>query len=91
MVWTHAICGHIKSDYCHFRNVVYNNFPTLTPTTVQIEQTAQAILGARNLYPNHNLVDLCDETAHALRATQDLLTKPPCHYMQTYGSSMTKT
>lgn len=45
-------------------DVVYNNFPWPTPTDAQkakIEQTAQAILDARALYPDSSLADLHDE------------------------------
>ncbi len=65
MAWTRAICGRIKSDYRYSKDVVYNNFPWPTPTDKQkflIEQTAQAILDARALYPDASLVDLYDET-----------------------------
>ena len=45
-------------------NIVYNNFPWPAPTEQQkakIEQTAQAILDARALYPDSSLADLYDE------------------------------
>ena len=60
-----AVCGRIKSDYRYSKDVVYNNFPWPTPTAEQkgkIEQTAQAILDARALYPDSSLADLYDET-----------------------------
>lgn len=44
--------------------IVYNNFPWPKPTDTQkakIEQTAQAILDARALYPDSSLADLYDE------------------------------
>ena len=65
MAWTRAVCGRIKSDYRYSKDVVYNNFPWPTPTDAQkekIEQTAQAILDARALYPDSSLADLYDET-----------------------------
>ncbi len=65
MAWTRAVCGRIKSDYRYSKDVVYNNFPWPTPTDTQkakIEQTAQAILDARALYPDASLADLYDET-----------------------------
>ncbi len=65
MAWTRAVCGRIKSDYRYSKDVVYNNFPWPTPTDAQkakIEQTAQAILNARALYPDASLADLYDET-----------------------------
>lgn len=64
MAWVRAICGRIKSDYRYSNDVVYNNFPWPTPTDAQkakIEQTAQAILDARTLYPDSSLADLYDE------------------------------
>lgn len=64
MAWTRAVCGRLKSDYCYSKDIVYNNFPWCTPTEKQkakIEQTAQAILDARALYPDSSLADLYDE------------------------------
>ena len=66
MAWTRAVCGRLKSDYRYSKDVVYNNFPWPTPTDEQkakIEQTAQAILDARALYPDCSLADLYDEVA----------------------------
>lgn len=64
MAWVSVVCGRIKSDYRYSKDIVYNNFPWPTPTDVQkakIEQTAQAILDARTLYPDCSLADLYDE------------------------------
>ena len=64
MAWMRAVCGRLKSDYRYSKDVVYNNFPWPTPTDAQkakIEQTAQAILDARALYPDSSLADLYDE------------------------------
>lgn len=64
MSWMRAIGGRLKSDYSYSINVVYNNFPWPEPTNQQrqkIEQTAQAILDARELYPDSSLADLYDE------------------------------
>ena len=66
MAWMRAVCGRIKSDYRYSKDVVYNNFPWCNPTEEQkrnIEQTAQAILDARALYPDCSLADLYDEVA----------------------------
>ena len=55
----------MKSDYRYGGDIVYNNFPWPEPTEAQrekIEQTAQAILDARALYPDASLADLYDET-----------------------------
>ena len=64
MAWMRAVAGRLKSDYS-YSPAVYNNFPWPTPTDKQrtvIEQTAQAILDARALYPDASLADLYDET-----------------------------
>lgn len=64
MAWMRVVCGRLKSDYRYSAEIVYNNFPWPTPTEEQktkIEQTAQAILDARALYPDSSLADLYDE------------------------------
>ena len=66
MAWMRTVCGRLKSDYRYSKDIVYNNFPWPTPTDGQkakIEQTAQAILDARALYPDCSLADLYDEVA----------------------------
>ena len=66
MAWMRAVCGRLKSDYRYSKDIVYNNFPWCTPTAEQkkrIEETAQAILDARGLYPDSSLADLYDEVA----------------------------
>ena len=64
MAWVRAICCRLKSDYSYTVNDVYNNFIWPAPTEQQkakIEQTAQAILDARALYPDSSLADLYDD------------------------------
>lgn len=64
MAWTRVTCMRLKSDYSYSKDIVYNNFPWPNPTDAQkakIEQTAQAILDARALYPDASLADLYDE------------------------------
>ena len=93
MAWMRTVAGRLKSDYRYSKDVVYNNFPWCDPTDAQkaaIEITAQAILDARNLYPDSSLADLYDE-----------LTMPPelrkAHQendravMQAYGMSIKNT
>lgn len=93
MAWVRTVCGRLKSDYRYSKDIVYNNFPWCDPTPEQkakIEQTAQAILDARALYPDCSLADLYDE-----------LTMPPelrkAHQnndkavMQAYGFSLKMT
>lgn len=64
MAWVRAVCGRLEMRYRYSKDIVYNNFPWPTPTESQkakIEQTAQAILDARALYPESSLADLYDE------------------------------
>ena len=66
MAWMRTVGARMKSDYRYSKDVVYNNFPWPTPADTQkakIEQTAQAILDARALYPDCSLADLYDEIA----------------------------
>ncbi|MBQ6863616.1 MAG: class I SAM-dependent DNA methyltransferase [Clostridia bacterium] len=66
MAWMRAVCGRLKSDYRYSKEIVYNTFPWPDPTDAQkakIEQTAQAILDARALYPDCSFADLYDEVA----------------------------
>ena len=72
-----VISGRLEMRYRYSKDVVYNNFPWPTPTDEQkakIEQTAQAILDARALYPDSSLADLYDELTMPVelrRAHQD--------------------
>lgn len=64
MAWVRAVCGRLETRLDYSIKIVYNNFPWPTPTDAQrmkIEQTAQAILDARALYPDSSLADLYDE------------------------------
>ena len=64
MAWVRAVCGRLEMRYRYSNKTVYNNFPWPSPTDEQkarIEQTAQAILDARALYPDASLADLYDE------------------------------
>ena len=64
MAWMRVVCGRLEMRYRYSKEQVYNTFPWPTPTEQQkakIEQTAQAILDARALYPDSSLADLYDE------------------------------
>ena len=64
MAWMRAVAGRLETRYDYSINIVYNNFPWPNSTDEQrakIEQTAQAILDARALYPDSSLADLYDE------------------------------
>ena len=63
MSWMRVVAGRLKSDYSYSNTIVYNNFPWPNSTDEQkekIEKAAQAILDARNLYPDASLADLYD-------------------------------
>ena len=64
MAWMRAVAGRLESRYRYSKDIVYNNFPWCEPSDTKkaaIEKTAQAILEARNLYPDCSLADLYDE------------------------------
>ena len=59
--WMRVVCGRLKSDFRYSKDIVYNNFPWPTPSEEQkamIEQTAQAILDARQVYPEASFADM---------------------------------
>lgn len=93
MAWVRAVCGRLEMRYRYSVKLVYNNFPWPTPTDEQkakIEQTAQAILDARALYPDCSLADLYDELTMPveLRKAHQANDKA---VMQAYGFSLKMT
>ena len=63
MAWIRTVCGRLEMRYRCSKEVVYNNFPWPEADEApkkRIEQTAQAILDARALYPDSSLADLYD-------------------------------
>jgi hypothetical protein len=64
MAWMRQVCGRLKSDYSYSKNLVYNNFPWPTDTTdvqrLKVEESAQAVLAAREQFPGSTLADLYD-------------------------------
>ena len=63
--WMRMVAGRLKSDYRYSKDIVYNNFVWPSPTQEdrkKIEETAQAILDARQLYPRSTLSNLYDES-----------------------------
>ena len=59
--WMRVVCGRLKSDYRYSKDIVYNNFPWPNPTEehrAKIEKTAQAILDARQVYPDASMADI---------------------------------
>jgi len=64
MAWMRSVCGRLETRYDYSAKIVYNNFPWPEPTEQQkaeIEKSAQAVLEARELYPDCSLADLYDE------------------------------
>jgi len=65
MAWMRVVAGRLESRYRYSKDIVYNNFVWVKPTEQQranIEKSAQAIIDARNKYPDSSLADLYDET-----------------------------
>ena len=64
MAWMRTVAGRLEMRYRYSAQIVYNNFPWPEVTESQkekISKTAQAILDARELYPDSSLADLYDE------------------------------
>ena len=62
MAWLRNIGGRLKSDYRYSIGLVYNTFP-LPPAETSLSKLstlAQAVLDARNEYPNSTLASLYD-------------------------------
>lgn len=69
MAWTKTVCGRLEMRYRYSSDIVYNTFPWCSPTKEQqqkIEQTAQAILDVRALYPDSSLADFYDKGSIAI-------------------------
>lgn len=63
-LWLKSAGSHYGPSYQYSKQLVYNDFvwPQVTQKQKEkIEKTAQAILDARALYPNSNLVDMYDK------------------------------
>ena len=64
MAWVSTVCGRLKSDFRYSKDIVYNNFPWPDPSSDQKaknEHTAQAIITARECYPDSTLADMYGE------------------------------
>lgn len=63
MAWMRYITGRLKSDYRYSSSLVYNNFPWPEVSEKEKEDIAekgQAVLGAREQFPDSTLADLYD-------------------------------
>jgi hypothetical protein len=62
MAWVRHVCGRLKSDYRYSAKLVYNNFPWPESLTREqkkaVENAAQAVLSARDDYPEASLAIL---------------------------------
>src|SRR5699024_6110553 len=61
--WMRAVAGRMKTDYSYSRTIVYNNFvfPDTTSSNLKdVERSAQAVLDARESYPDASLAKLYD-------------------------------
>lgn len=65
MAWMRLVAGRLETRYRYSKDIVYNNFPwpeVSEKQRAEIERTAQAILDARNLYPDSSMAALYDDT-----------------------------
>ncbi len=64
MTWVNYVCGRLESRFRYSNDIVYNNFPwPESPSEKNIklvEEKAQAVLDARNEFPDSSLADLYD-------------------------------
>ena len=63
MAWMRTVCGRLEMRYRYSAQIVYNNFPWPEASESQkesIAQKAQAVLDARNKFPESSLADLYD-------------------------------
>lgn len=64
MAWVRTVCGRMKSDYRYSSKLVYNNFPWPQDVTDKqreaVQSAAQAVLNAREEFPDASLADLYD-------------------------------
>lgn len=89
--WMRCVAMRMKSDYSYSLSVVYNTFPWPTPTDAQkakIEQTAQAILDARALYPDCSLADMYGEKMYLFPELLKAHQNNDRAVMQAYGFSI---
>ena len=59
--WMRVVAGRLEMRYRYSKDIVYNNFPWPEVTEeqrIKIESTAQAILEAREKYPDASMADL---------------------------------
>lgn len=67
MAWIKHVAGRLEKRYRYSNSIVYNNFPWPTDVTEKqksrVEEAAQGVLDARELFPESTLADLYDPVA----------------------------
>jgi hypothetical protein len=94
MAWVRQVCGRIKSDLRYSTRLVYNNFPWPHELTdakrERVEEGAQAVLDAREQFPDSTLAGLYDPDAMPapLRRAHERLDKAvdACYRRQPFTS-----
>jgi hypothetical protein len=88
-----VVAGRLKNDY-RYAPSVYYNFPMPSPTEEQkqrIEQTAQAIIDARKLYPDKSLADMYGENMYLYPELLTAHQENDRAVMQAYGFPVKST
>lgn len=91
--WMRVVAGRLKNDY-RYAPSVYYNFPMPSPTEEQkqrIEQTAQAIIEARKLYPDKSLADMYGENMYLYPELLTAHQENDRAVMQAYGFPVKST
>ena len=66
MAWMRRVGGRLRNDYSYSNTLVYNTFPWPSPSPKlrrRIEQSAQAVLTAREAHPGSSFADLYDDSS----------------------------
>lgn len=88
MAWVRTVCGRLETRFRYSNDIVYNNFPWCNPTKEQkakIEQSAQAILDARQKYVDSSLADMYGENMYLYTDLLEAHRANDKAVMQAYG------
>ena len=88
MAWVRTVCGRLETRFRYSNDIVYNNFPWCNPTKEQkakIEQSAQAILDARQKYVDSSLADMYGENMYLYTDLLEAHKANDKAVMQAYG------
>jgi hypothetical protein len=92
--WLRTVAGRLREDFTYSVSVVYNTFPWACPTDEQkkrIEQTAQGILDARELYKGSSLADMYGEKMYIFENLVKAHNENNKAVMQAYGFNIRET